>query len=81
MGALVGAVAQALITKAAASNAGLLGSISKTKVGANALGTTALTMVDWGAVANKDPEAIGKLVVLLLTWGYALYGRWKTDKA
>jgi len=80
MGALIGAVANAIITKSAVGNAGAAASVSKTKLGANALGATALTMVDWAAVANKDPQALGQLAALLITWAITLYGRWKADR-
>ena len=74
MGTIIaGLVAQ----KAAGQVMGLIA--SKTQWGA----TTAAGAGIWAIlprVIDKDPEAIGQLVLILFGWLTALYGRWKAGK-
>ncbi len=74
----MGTIITELIAKKVAGEAiGLLA--SKTQWGATSITGAAL----WAAVPralNGDPEAVGQVVLAVVGWLLALYGRWKAGK-
>jgi len=78
---MLGAILGAVITTAAKDVTGrVVGErFSKTKVGANAVGLTALWAILPG-VFEGDPAAVGQVVILAVGWVTTLYGRWKADQ-
>ncbi len=75
----MGAIIVSLLKqKAAGQVLGLL--VSKTAGGATLVGFTALWAVLPRAL-ESDPEAVGQVVLIMLGWLGALYGRWKAKPA
>ncbi len=75
MGAIL---ASLLKQKATGQIMGLL--VSKTQLGATLGGGAALWAVLPRAL-ESDPEAVGQVVLIMLGWLGALYGRWKAKPA
>lgn len=67
----MGAILASLITVAAKSG---VSRISKTKVAANLGGINAFLVLLPG-VLDKDPQAIGQMLILIVAWIGTLWGR------
>ncbi len=78
---MISSILTAILTTSAQDAAGrwVKTRVSKTKAAVN-VGTGAGVIALLPLALNGDETAIGALVVMLISWGTALWGRWKADQ-
>ena len=78
---MISSILTAILTTSAQDTAGrwVKKRVSKTKAAVH-VGTAAGVSVLLPLALNGDEAAIGALVLMVISWGTALWGRWKADQ-